>query len=229
MCHSLRLGVAGTAILALAFVVGCEKPVHEARVSPPSTSEPMPALTSLATTQPGDPTPAAAVLHPASNPAETQPLILPTLTIDGAVMQFPATKLVLRTAGDRKNGNAELFSDLPKSALRKYDGNELYLAMTLTLPDGSAFTNNVDGTIWRFKAPNSEKSDSLNGIFLAGQTTQLQPFDVLVKIERQPGPSGQMSAQIMGQFRAYQSGTPDALAPFVGVSGRLPVELAEKR
>lgn len=224
MCDSRRLAVWLATLLLAVALVGCEKPVREARVQP---APPDAVPTVVVSTQPADPTPAAAVLHPESKPADTQSM-LATLTVNGVGVQFPPTKLRVRTDDGDKALSVELFSDLPKSALRKYDGNELYFEMTPTAPDGSP-ASIVEGSIWRFKAPNSEKTDSPNGIFLAGQTTHLQPFDVLVKFTRDEGvQGGVLMAEIMGQFRAFEAGTPAVLAPFAGVSGRLPVEMVQK-
>jgi hypothetical protein len=232
MVHKRRLAVTFAAAGALAMVLalaGCEKPVREARVQPDVPApDAAPAVTVASTTQRADPLPAAAAIRPESKPADIQPA-LAMLTVNGLGAQFPPTKLRVQPADGDKSLMVEMFSDLPKSALRKYDGNELYFEMIATAPDGSP-TSKVEGSIWRFKAPNSEKTDSPNGIFLAGQTTHLQPFDVLVKFVRGDGPqAGVLMAEIMGQFRGFEAGTPNALAPFVAVNGRLPVELVPAR
>jgi hypothetical protein len=141
-----------------------------------------------------------------------------------ASVQFPATKLLLGNPESDSAVAAELFSDLPKSALRKYDGNELYLELKL---QGGAGPQKVDGATWRFKSQSSGKVDSPNGIFLSGQSVHLQPADVAVRLERKAG--GQLVAQLAGQFRAFENGTPESLAPLVAVRGELPVEIVQKR
>ena len=47
------------------------------------------------------------------------------------------------------------------------------------------------------------RPNSPNGIFLDGQRRHLQPDDVLVKFDRR---GDQLVAQVMGQFRAYETG-----------------------
>lgn len=214
--------------LAAALVVvacmgaGCEKDVREAGAG----GKQKPASTQPATspTQPigevvlgADPDPATA---PQTQTVEAQPAVS-FLMIDGLGAQFPPTKLLVHENGDQVR--VELFSDLPKSAIKEYQGNELYLEMTL---DGGTGPQRLDGASWRYKSTSSEKSDSDNGVFLNGQRRHLQPDDVLVKFERH---GDQLLAQVMGQFRAFEPGTPDVLAPFVGIRGELAVDIVEKR
>ena len=201
---------------------GCDERVKEAR-NAPKTPEAVSAQPSSLTSAPvqvaADSVPATA---PETKPVEPPEPALSFLMIDGLGAQFPATKMTLHE-GDGGRIRAELFSDLPKSALAHYEGNELYLEIDL---DGTATAGKVDGASWRFKSTSSDKAESGNGIFLNGERQHLQPSDVLIKFERQ---GDQLMALVMGQFRAYQSGTPDALAPFVGVRGAVPVEVVEKR
>ena len=213
------------ATLAAGLAIGgCEKQVREAKAPEGADAVQTASLNrSSAADASAEPPPAAATVRsPASaKPAATQPA-LALLLIDGRAVQFPSTKLQLGTgAGDALA--AEMFSDLPKSALRKYDGNEMYLEMTLEGGDGP---QKVDGATWQFKSAHSGKADSANGIFLNGQTTHLQPVHVMVRIERR---EAGLYALLMGQFRAFEDGTPEALAPFVAVQGELPVEIVSKR
>jgi hypothetical protein len=214
-----------SALLAAALAVGaCEKQVREAKTEPTDQSKQVAvADASLA----GDPTTAADHERaPRPKPAaDTQPAVS-MLMLDGVAVQFPPTKLLL-ASGDVTGDSpvsAELFSDLPKSALRKYAGNELYLEVKL---DGGAGPQKVDGASWSFKAARSEKADSPNGIFLNGQSTHLQPIYAFLKLERKK--DGQLVAQLAGQFRAFENGTPETLAPFVDVRGEMPVEIVQKR
>jgi hypothetical protein len=213
------------ATLAAGLAIGgCEKQVREAK-APESTDAVQTASLdrAAAADASAEPTTAAATdrLSASAKPADTQPA-LSLLLIDGRAVQFPPTKLQLGTGGGDTLA-AEMFSDLPKSALRKYDGNEMYLEMTLADGDGP---QKVDGATWQFKSAHSGKADSANGIFLNGQTTHLQPVNVIVRFERR---DAGLYAQLMGQFRAFEDGMPEALAPFVAVQGELPVEIVSKR
>jgi hypothetical protein len=216
--------------VALAGVVaatgaGCDRDVREAKAPAKPNAATVPAdVATQPVTQPADAV-LAADPEPAATP-ETKPVappqpVLAFLLLDGLGAQFPPTKLLVHGEEDGKL-RVELFSDLPKSALKDYDGNELYFEMNLA----EAGPQQVEGGSWRFKSTSSDRSDSANGLFLNGQRRHLQPDDVLVKFDRR---GDQLLAQIMGQFRAYEPGTPDALAPFVGVRGELTVDVVEKR
>jgi hypothetical protein len=224
--------------VAAVFVAGCEKEIHEARAPKPA-GETKPALkTSTAQSADASATTAGAVLPANVNAApvaETKPTLV-EMMIGEEVLTFPPTKLIIHTpeAGS-KTISVELYSDLPKSALRDYEGNELYLEMKLdaaAAPEKGETAARLEGATWRFKSSSSGKSSSPNGIFLHGQSQHLQPFDVFVKFARVPDAAGkgpdQLHAQIMGQFRAYQANTPEALAPFMPVRGSLPVEIEKK-
>jgi hypothetical protein len=212
---------------------GCEKDVREARsaggggesASAPAAvvpaSGPSVAVASVSTASDAAASTASAHLAAAPEAAASQPAAS-ILVIDGVGAQFPPTKVRLHEKDGGKRIVAELFSDLPQSALRKYDGHELYLEMNL---DGAQPGGKIDNAVWQFRSTSSEKADSPNGIFLNGQQTQLQPLYAQVKFERR---KNRLFAQVQGQFRAYESGTPSALAPTVGVVGELPVEIVQK-
>lgn len=216
-----KRGRAAVALIAVLAVGGCEQRVREADADPPKSAAPP---TQPAAAQPAEPVVAAAEPAPAvlpqTKPAEPPMPVLSFLMIDGLGAHFPPTKLLLHEDDGRIR--AELFSDLPRSAIQHYDGNELYLEIDLE----GAEPKQLDGASWRYKSMSSDRADSVNGIFLNGQRRHLQPDDVLVKFERR---GDQLLARIIGQFRAYEPGTPDALAPFVGVRGEVPVEVVEKR
>lgn len=250
-----RSRLAGVAALVAALGVGaCEKQVREAKGEPDGTATERSgavatvnnaSLAPAPASQAREPAASAAVGLPASaTVAETRPAaVLSFLTVDGVNVQFPPTKLLLHEHDGGRRITAELFSDLPKSALRNYAGNDLYLEMDLA----GAAAGKVEGATWRFKSERSDKADTANGIFLNGQAMHLQPFDVWVRFVRGdekagvadagspdvPSAGGDAEAPLMceliGQFRAYEAGTPDALAPSVGVSGALPVEIVKKR
>jgi hypothetical protein len=207
------------ALLALgAGLAGCEKQVREANSAStqPTTSSGGTDQPPATQSAPGEATTASLRTRPSS---ETQPTPV-FISIDGQGAEIPPTKLRLHRAQPGKAGaRAELFSAIPRSDLLKWKGNELYLDMTL---DGVAADGKLDGATWQFKSTRSGKSDSANGIFLHGQTVHLQPFDAAVTFERR---GEKLVALIAGQFRAYEDGTPDALAPFVAVQGEVPVEI----
>jgi hypothetical protein len=213
------------AAMAAGLALGaCEKQVREAKS--PEGAQPE-QVTAVVVGTPADasadPTTAAATVDSSGKPAADKQSALALLLLDGRAVQFPPTKLQL---SDPAGGGvaAELFSDLPKSALRKYDGNELYLEMKL---EGGEGAQKVDGATWQFKATESRKTDSANGIFLNGQSTHLQPVHVMVRFQRRQDAA--LYAVVMGQFRAFEDGTPEALAPFVAVQGELPVEIVQKQ
>jgi hypothetical protein len=237
MTQRSSLGLTAFVVAAALAVGGCEKQVREARstaaeanTSVASVSDAPKAADSTSnlspTTQPaGDPTVASAHLGASNDKAAvTQPAVA-MLMIDGTAVQFPPTKMRLKEKGGRVV--AELFSDLPASALHKYDGNELYFEMQLQNADGGR----VDNASWSFKSTSSGKVDSPNGIFLNGQQVHLQPDDVRVTFAHHDDgvDKQQLYARIQGRFRMYASDTPDAAAPFAGVGGELAVEVVQKK
>jgi hypothetical protein len=244
MTKRSSLGLAALTVAVMLGVGGCEKQVHEARsttaeaetavasVSGPSSVADTKGTLSSATQPGGDPTVASAHLGTSSsttartsteNSAVTEPA-LTTLMIDGTPTQFPPTKMRLKEKGGRVV--AELFSDLPASALRKYDGNELYFEMQLQNAEGGR----LDNATWSFKSTSSDKVDSPNGIFLNGQQVHLQPDDVRVTFARHDkGADTPLYARIQGRFRMYASDTPDAAAPFAGVGGELAVDVVPQK
>ncbi len=231
--HSRLLGGRVAAVLLALGAGACEKQVREARTPPTATPQSLPADASVTTPDTLDPAPAAAVIAPPpTRPADSKPAPA-ALSIDGIDVLFPPTRLLLHERDGEMT--AELFSDLPKSALRNYEGNELYLKMKLEGADGALATSDakkIEGASWRFKSNSSEKADSPNGLFLKGQATHLQPVDVLVTFERRGadgGKPGQIVAHLAGQFRSYEPGTPEGLAPFAAVNGDLPVEIVQIR
>ena len=225
---ALGRSMALLAAMAAGLVVGaCEKQVREAKSpdgAPPQQATTVADATPADTS--ADPTTAAATVHASAKPAADAKPPLALLLLDGRAVQFPPTKLLLASAAGASDApvSAELFSDLPKSALRKYAGNELYFEVSLKGGDGP---QKIDGASWNFKAQRSEKADSPNGIFLNGQSTHLQPVYAILKLERKQ--DGHLVAQLAGQFRAFENGTPESLAPFVDVRGELPVEIVQKR
>lgn len=166
--------------------------------------------TSTSTTAPADTRPA--LPPPRAKPAVSQ------LLIDGRLVQFPAAKIRLSKRGGRTK--ATLFSDNPRDAIETdYDGNSFYFDMPL---EGDP--ENPPQLFWRFTAPNSERSDSPNGVYLNGLRTHLQPFDVLVRLD-ESGTTATVRIVEPSQFRSFQESEPDALAPVVVVAGELTAEV----
>ena len=227
---SASVAIAAVLVVVCAGVgAGCDKDIKEAdagtKQTPTAPTQPV-----APASQPEDGATVAADVDlgpaPETKPAEPAP-VLSLLMIDGVAAHFPPTRLLIHDDDDDGKVRVEMVSDLPKSALKDYDGNELYFEMELT-PGGEGVegAHRLDGATWRFKSTSSDKSDSDNGIFLNGPRRHLQPDDVLVKFVRE---GDQLLAQVVGQFRAYEPGTPDALAPFAVVRGEVTVEIVEQR
>lgn len=187
---------------ALSF--GCE----------PDAPAPAPADTAPANTAEASSLPAAAQ-HPIDAPAAaTQPTVF--MLIEGEQKAFPASRLVV----DDRNGKtvALLMSDDPPAALNDdYAGNSYYMEMEFDdlLPT-------IRGQVWEYEAPDSEKQDTPNGIFLQGNRWQLQPFQVRVQFQQVDGAD---VAWISGTFSMYQEGERPPLPRVVSVTGRVPVTL----
>lgn len=217
-------GAMPLAVVLASAIAGCDKPTPRASraVSPATrpatrpTTQPTP-LTQ-ATTRPAAPQPTTAPQQQAV--ATTEPAVS-FLVIDGQLVEFPAAKVILV----RKNGKlkARLFSDNPKSALEEtYAGNSFYFDMPLE-PDAEQ----PGQWVWRFKSPDSEASDSPNGIYLNGLRTHLQPFDVLVQMD---GNSLKANVRVLppSQFRAFEKGAAENNSVLVVVSGNLVADVVAK-
>jgi hypothetical protein len=168
-------------ILLLCLIVGCERtPVTTAPATAPAT----------------DPTAAVpASAHPTTDPASTQPRES-VMTIDGRRVVFPPARLVLKTRSGQVH--ATLHSDDPPAAIRDdYTGNSYYLEMPLDVDSPEQLAE----TKWTFKAPSSERSDTVSGVYLDGRKQHLQPFDVAAEFEQQP--SGPVKVYLTGQFLLF--------------------------
>jgi len=154
---------------------------------------------------------------------DQQPQLAPTtrpsviILVDGEQREFPPPRLVV----DDRNGKtvALLMSDDPPQAINDdYAGNSYYIEMEF---DDALPT--VRGQVWVYEAPNSDKQDSPNGIFLEGNRKQLQPFQVKVQFQQVDG--GDV-AWISGTFHFYHNNDAQPSLPrVVTVTGRLPVTL----
>ena len=171
----------GFSTVLLCFIVGCERaPVTEA----PATA---PANASAAT--------AGATTTPTTDPASNQPRES-AMTIDGRRVAFPPAKLVLKPRSGHVH--AMLHSDDPPAAIRDdYAGNSYYLDMPLEIETAEELAE----TKWVFKAPTSERSDTVSGIYLDGRKKHLQPLDVVAEFDRPPGQA--VKIYLSGQFLLF--------------------------
>jgi hypothetical protein len=176
------------ALAVLLLMLGCDRgPVTTADNAAPAT---------------------APVILPASAPA-TQPRASHML-INGQRVEFPPAKLVVKTRGEA--AHALLYSDDPPNAIdEKYTGNSFYLEMRFELTDAAPLST----VRWEFKAPDSDRAETVSGIYLDGRKRHLQPFDVVVEFEDGPP----TKALVRGQFLMFDAdadaGTPGQLIPVV--------------
>ena len=200
------IGLALSTLLTC-LIVGCER-------SPVATSNSSTAPANDATLV------AQVTTQPATTPASTQPGAA-TMLIDGGIVQFPPAKLVLKTRG---GVHALLFSDDPPNAIRDdYAGNSFYFDMPLEIdgPDQLATTK------WIFKAPTSERSDTVSGIYLDGRKKHLQPFDVVVEFDHEPGRP--VRVYLSGQFLLFGAeDMPTSPGQLLVVSAELDASVAPK-
>ena len=197
----------GSSALLICLIVGCDR-------SPVARTAP-------ATAPVGDATLVAQVTtQPATEPASTQPRVV-TMLIDGRKVQFPPARLVLKTKG---GVHALVFSDDPPDAIRDdYGGNSFYFDMPLDIdaPDQLATTK------WIFKAPTSERSDTVSGIYLDGRKKHLQPFDVVAEFDQEPGRP--VKVFLSGQFLWFGADDdPASPGQLIIVSAELEAPVAQK-
>jgi hypothetical protein len=143
--------------------------------------------------------------RPATPPAEAEhdaPSVA-TFLINGQLIEFPPARLALRARGGQVL--ALLYSDDPPEALGDdYRGNSFYLEMTLDVPEIAQ----IGQARWEFTAPNSERADTVAGIWLDGRRQHLQPFDVAVEFE----PDGPIiKTWVRGHFLLFQAGQDSTL------------------
>ena len=156
--------------------------------------------------------PAPAVTQVTSPTSTTRPAQVPVnvLLIDGERVAFSPVTVRLRDTGGAVNA-------ILQSAPADSDtGNAIYFDLTLDDIDG---VDAIRFAEWHFQADeNSDRADSLNGIFLRGRTVVLQPADVQIGF----GADGdQLRATIIGDFFRYDD--PDSEKPTkkVAVRGRI--------
>jgi hypothetical protein len=186
-------------ILTIWLMVGCERRSVTSTTTAPATE------------------PSDAQAASATQPASSQPRACRML-VDQQRVEFPPAKVALRARGGQVL--ALLYSDDPPNAIDDdYTGNSFYLEMILDIQDVSQL-----GTArWMYKAPNSERAETTNGIYLDGRKRQLQPSDILVEFE---GTQSPVKVWLRGQFLLFDS-THDPTMPgqIVPVSAELEAEL----
>lgn len=193
-------------LLPAAIQLGC----YERKSAPTPPTPTTPAPTTAPATQP-------VALSPASQPA-TQPAFS-QLMIDGQMYTFPGAKIRVGKSGSHVI--ARLYSDDPKAALDDdYKGNHYDLQMRL---DDITDPQLLYTSIWQFKAPSAEYSDSPYGIFLDGMRYQLQPLDASTRFL---GTMAQVHIDLEGRFLLFDDADKTAAPKAVYVKGSLlaPVE-----
>jgi hypothetical protein len=168
-------------IAGWAVAVGCDRGAT-------TTAPPPPATQHVAATQ--------------AAPA-TQPSVA-LIWLEQQAYLFPPAKIVQRTKDDQLI--ALLFSDDPPNAIEdSYTGNSFYLELTeLETPQ----PGKLSGATWHYKASDSERAESVNGIFLRGRQSHLQPFDVQIQFDGEDPP---LTVRLAGRFLQFD--TSDAQTP----------------
>jgi hypothetical protein len=159
---------------------------------------------------------AVAASSPTTLPT-TQPLGC-TIFINQTLRDFPAARLRIETADDHVT--AILYSADPATAIdNDYTGNSFYLRMPMDGPDATGAPDEMD---WHFKAISSDRNDSSDGIFLQGLRHQLQPMDVVVRIE---GHGAHRQVRIAGEFMDFDTSNPRQPGEPAMVNGNLTAEV----
>lgn len=148
-------------------------------------------------------TPASAAATTAARPDDV-------LKIDGETFPFPQVLLRLRDTGGSVNA---LMRTPPTEGGA---ANAIYFDLNLDDIDGP---DAICFSEWHYQADdNSDRSDSLNGIFLHGRTVVLQPKDVQIGF----GADGeQLRATIVGEFFRYDDPDSEKPTKTVAVAGRV--------
>ena len=133
-----------------------------------------------------------------ATPATTQIAREPSIIIiDQQRYEFPPAVLQLRQRDEHLD--AILLSDDPKAAISEnYHGNSYYIQ----IPAQAADVKDLSSAPWRYTASSSERSESPDGIFLDGNRIQLQPSDIVVRIE---GEGSMMTVYLFGNFQIFDT------------------------
>jgi predicted component of type VI protein secretion system len=188
-------------------LAGCNKSSDPASTA--STSTP------AATVTPVQPT-TGPIVGPTTAPA-AQPVVS-SMMINQLITVFPGARLRLETTDDHMT--AILYSADPPNAINNdYTGNSYYLKIPLAeVKDPSG----INGAEWHYKSLTSDRSDSHEGIFLNGLQQQLQPIDMVVKLETLP--KG-IRVQLAGEFMAYGNAPGEQPGVLTSVSGELTADV----
>jgi len=151
----------------------------------------------------------------ASAEATSQPTSY--ILIDQQPYEFPPARIIFKTKDDQVT--AVLFSDDPPAAIKEnYPGNSFYLEMTPQLADDGTLA----GATWDFKAPSSDRVDTVSGIYLRGRKQHLQPFDVHVVFG---GAISPVPISISGSFLQFDSNDEQIPGKFVTVHAELSAQV----
>jgi hypothetical protein len=152
--------------------------------------------------------------------ATTEPA-LAYIWVDDRMYQFPPAKVIVKNKDDQ--AMALLFSDDPPEAINdNYTGNSFYLELTdLESPE----PGKLAGASWGYKAPNSERAESVSGIFLQGRHSHLQPFDVRIQFE---GGESRSTVRMAGTFLQFDDDELKAPGKLVNVRAVLSAEVGSK-
>lgn len=187
--------------VAVVLLVGCDESKPQSKGT----------TTTVLRDAPG-PQPANPATQPASRPSHS------TLMIGGREFSFPPARILLQETQPRID--LLLFSDDPRTALGpRYSGNRYYLPLHGVEVDN---LTQLDAAEWLHKAPSSVHRDIPDGIFLKGDTEQLQPFDVRVAFALH---GNELTVSIEGNFLLFQARNPGAGPQLVPVQGVVTAEI----
>lgn len=173
----------------------------------------------VATTAAPAPTTEPAAIAVDTTPKPTTRPLGPTFMLVGdESVEFPPARVVVTQPGDKLA--AMLFSIDPPDAIKKdYRGNSFYFDMAeLSLADPST----INGAAWMYRAPDSDRQDSNDGLFINGHQYQLQPFDVQVLID---GESTPLRVKLAGTFLKFDNANDSAPGVRVNVRAEFEAEL----
>ena len=147
------------------------------------------------------------------------------MLIDGRRTEFPPAELRVRQRGD--DLALLLYSNDPKNAIDdRYTGNSFYFDMLIESTDAS----DLPTARWTFKATNSERLDTVSGIFLQGRKFHLQPSDVQIEFDQPAdGNDSHVTAMVSGMFLMFDPADETLPPRLIAVKVQLPAELILKK
>lgn len=168
-------------------------------------------------------TPPQQALGPASRPTMSLLYIQSNDPRKGPVTtetKFPPARMVVI---QRDPVCLRLYSDDPRGALlANYAGNRYFLEFQLTIDD-LAQLSTAD---YSERAPSMQRADRPFGIFLNGDSRQLQPYNIQVSFQTQ-GPDVMVNILPGSQFLMFDTRDDSAAPKLVQVSGSLLAELED--